>query len=207
MNSEIKILLVDDDPDVLAMSMHILKKQGYQLYQASNGQACKAQLQTMRPDMILLDVVLPDTTGNALCREIKSDPALKGIFIVLISSMKISSDEQADGLDDGADGYIARPITNREFKARVNAMVRILLAERERDELIVELKAALAKVKQLSGLLPICCYCKKIRDDEGYWNQLEVYLAKHSEAKMSHGICPDCVQQHYPGMNLSDPKE
>ena len=72
------------------------------------------------------------------------------------------------------------------------------LAEEEREKLIRELQEALAKVKTLTGLLPICASCKKIRDDKGYWNQIEVYIRDHSEAEFSHGICPDCMKKLYP---------
>jgi hypothetical protein len=66
--------------------------------------------------------------------------------------------------------------------------------------LIRELQEALSKVKTLSGLLPICASCKKIRDDKGYWNQIETYIGAHSEAEFSHGICPDCLIKLYPGL-------
>lgn len=71
-------------------------------------------------------------------------------------------------------------------------------AEAEREQLLLELQAALAEVKTLSGLLPICASCKKIRDDQGYWHQIEVYIRDHSEADFSHGICPDCARKLYP---------
>jgi PAS domain S-box-containing protein len=77
-------------------------------------------------------------------------------------------------------------------------------AEREREKLIGELKYALSEVKQLSGLLPICSYCKKIRDDQGYWNQIEAYISDHSRAEFSHSICTECAEKHFPGMNLHD---
>lgn len=70
-------------------------------------------------------------------------------------------------------------------------------AERERDRLIKELQDALAKIKTLSGLLPICASCKKIRDDKGYWTQIETYIRNHSEAEFSHSICPDCAEKVY----------
>ena len=70
-------------------------------------------------------------------------------------------------------------------------------AEREREKVIEDLKTALSNVKQLSGLLPICAHCKKIRDDQGYWNRLEAYIEDHSEAELSHSICPDCLTEHY----------
>jgi DNA repair exonuclease SbcCD ATPase subunit len=77
-------------------------------------------------------------------------------------------------------------------------------AEEERENLIAELKKALSKVKVLSGLVPICANCKKIRDDSGYWHQLERYISDHSEAEFSHGLCPDCIKILYPELNLDD---
>ena len=80
-------------------------------------------------------------------------------------------------------------------------------AEIEKDKLIIELKDALQKVKTLSGLLPICASCKKIRDDNGYWSQIEAYIQTHSEAEFSHSICPDCAKQLYPDINIGDEEE
>ena len=71
-------------------------------------------------------------------------------------------------------------------------------AEAEREKLIVELQDAVAKIKTLNGLLPICAHCKKIRDDKGYWKQIESYIIEHSKAEFSHGICPECAKKHYP---------
>ncbi len=82
-----------------------------------------------------------------------------------------------------------------EIQAEVEARIRI---QSEKDNLIVELKDALCKVKTLSGMLPICSSCKKIRDDKGYWNQIEFYIGEHSDAEFSHGICPDCMKKLYP---------
>jgi bacterioferritin-associated ferredoxin len=76
--------------------------------------------------------------------------------------------------------------------------------EKEREKLIAELKDSLAQVKKLSGLLPICSHCKKIRDDKGYWNQIESYIYDHSEADFSHSICPECAKKHYPDFDIYD---
>lgn len=75
-------------------------------------------------------------------------------------------------------------------------------AQTEKDKLIAELKDALIKVKMLSGLLPICSHCKKIRDDKGYWNQIESYIHEHSEAVFSHSICRECAKKHYPDIDI-----
>ena len=205
--TDIQILIVDDDPDVLFATSRVMKSEGYQVMTASSGEECLALARQHPPDLILMDVVLPDVKGFELCRAIKTDPKLKATFVVLISGMKTSADEQADGLEDGADGYIARPVSNRELKARIRAMVRILKAERERDQLIDELQAALSKVKQLSGMLPICSHCKKIRDDKGYWKQIEAYVHSHSEAEFSHSICPICAKKYYPDLTLYEEEE
>lgn len=202
MHQEIKVLIVDDDPDLLFATSRIVSSAGYEVLEATTGAECLRLAKEARPDLILLDVVLPDADGTQISRQIKADPGLAGTFVVLISGMKKASSEQAAGLDAGADGYIARPISNRELGARVNAWVRILSAERERDRLIEDLKAALEKVKLLSGLLPICCHCKKIRNDEGYWTQVEEYVQAHSEATFSHSICRDCAKVHYPNLDL-----
>ncbi|MFC1885199.1 hypothetical protein ACFL2O_10550, partial [Thermodesulfobacteriota bacterium] len=75
-------------------------------------------------------------------------------------------------------------------------------AEEHRDKLIAELQKALSEVKTLRGFLPICSHCKKVRDDKGYWNQIESYIADHSEAEFSHGICQECAKKYYPDMDL-----
>ena len=130
MNTETRILIVDDDEEVLFATSRIVKSGGYQVLEASTGSQCLELVRMHRPDLILLDVILPDIEGTALCRQIKADPTLADTFIILLSGKKTASDEQADGLNHGADGYISRPISNRELLARVNAMVRILSAEK-----------------------------------------------------------------------------
>ncbi len=205
MTQQIKIMIVDDDPDVLFATTRLVKKAGYTVMEASTGEAAIKTARDQKPDIILLDVVLPDIMGTELCRQIKADPRAGGGYVLLTSGMKTASDQQADGLDAGADGYIARPVSNRELIARINAMVRILTAERERDQVIEELRQALAKIKQLSALLPICMHCKKIRDDKGYWSEIETYIRENTDTEFSHSICRECAQKHYPELNLFDP--
>ena len=202
MSKETKVLIVDDDPDILFATTRIVEKAGYQVFTASTAAECLASARENLPDLILMDVILPDMEGPELCRKVKEDPDLSHIFVVLLSGKRTGSEDQANGLDAGADGYIARPVSNRELQARVDSMVRILSAERERDHLIIELQKALSQVKQLSGLLPICSYCKRIRDDEGYWNHLETYISGHSDAMFSHCICQKCAEEHFPDYDI-----
>jgi DNA-binding response OmpR family regulator len=202
MDDNIRILIVDDEPDILFATSRIIEKAGYQVERAASGRECMEKVRRERPDLLFLDVVLPDADGAEICRQIKADPDLRSVFVVLISGHKVDTEEQAEGLECGADTYIARPISNRELRARLRAIVRILEAERERDRVILELKEALAEVKKLSGLLPICSYCKRIRDDQGYWNQLEAFIQKHSSAEFSHSICKACADKYLAEWNL-----
>jgi DNA-binding response OmpR family regulator len=202
MGRNLKVLVADDDPEVLLMTSEILSRAGYDVIQASTGKECLESAVSQHPDLVLLDVVLPDVTGMKVCRQIKTDPALRDIFVILVSGVRVSSDFQTDGLNVGADGYIVKPIPNRELVARVQSMERIkraeqALLEREKEQtrLIEELKEALAEVKTLKGFIPICASCKKIRDDKGYWSQLEAYISEHTGAEFSHSLCPDCEKE------------
>lgn len=131
----IKVLIVDDDPDVLFATSRIVKSAGYDVTTASTGNECMEKFRATRPDLILLDLILPDIEGPEVCRQIKADPIGEGTFVVLLSGQKVTSDDQSAGLDTGADGYIARPISNHELLARVRAMARILIAEKKQINL------------------------------------------------------------------------
>jgi len=201
-SEQFKVLVTDDNPDILLLSTMLLTRAGYEVQETSTGEACLVAVRTYHPDLVLLDVMLPDMSGIEVCRQIKSDENLKDIFVILASGIQVSSELQAEGLDIGADGYFIRPISNREFLARVQAGERIKRAEdalrtkeRQQQELISHLEEALAEIKTLKGFIPICASCKKIRDDEGYWNQLEAYISKRTDAVFSHGLCPECAEQ------------
>lgn len=204
MNDMCSILVVDDEPVMLNATARLLRSAGYSVFEADCGAACLRLAREKRPDLILLDVQLPDILGYEVCRQIKADDELRQSYVVLLSGVKISSDNQSEGLEIGADGYLTRPIANRELLARVQAMMRIIKAEHERDLLIKQLQEALTTIKTLSGLLPICSSCKKIRDDHGYWEEVELYVKKHSTAEFTHGICPVCCKTLYGDINLED---
>jgi DNA-binding response OmpR family regulator len=200
---ETRVLVTDDDPDTLLLTTMLLRDEGFDVLEARTGEECLRLVEELQPDVVLLDVMLPDTRGTEVCKKIKNDPELQSTFVVLVSGVLVSSDYQAEGLNVGADGYIVKPMTNREFIARVQSMVRIKRAETtlrekeaEQQKLIAQLREALAEIKTLKGFIPICASCKKIRDDEGYWNQLEAYITEHTEAVFTHGICPQCAAKY-----------
>lgn len=210
---------MDDDALTRNVTTRVLEGAGFAVVLATTGLAGLELVRQHRPDLILLDVNLPDLSGVEVCRQIKADPALAHLFVVMASASQITSDQQSAGLEAGADGYIARPIANRELLARVEAFLRIKRVEtalrqreaelqtalREKEHLITELKAALSEVKTLSGLLPICAGCKKVRDDQGFWSQVETYVSQHTDATFTHGLCPGCIAKYYPELAEETP--
>lgn len=145
MNSAAKILIVDDNPVVLLSSAELFRAEGFGVLEARNGAEALRMAREAEPDLILLDVMLPDIHGVELCRRMKADGELKSLFVVLLSSSQISSNNQVSGLDAGADGYIARPIENRELLARVQALVRIQQAEAALRQAQIELEVHVAE--------------------------------------------------------------
>jgi len=162
MSEAITILVTDDDPRILLLMTEVLGEAGYEVLQASTGKECLEALKAHHPDIVLLDVMLPDTTGMELCRQIKADERLQGIFVILWSGVQVSSESQADALNAGADGYITKSVSNEELLARVRSVARIKRAvdalrekEKEQQKLILELQEALAEVKLQEGFVPM----------------------------------------------------
>jgi diguanylate cyclase (GGDEF)-like protein/PAS domain S-box-containing protein len=129
MGRNIKVLVVDDDPNLLFLTSEIMRKAGYEVLAASSGKDCIEIMRRDQPDLVLLDVVLPDMSGVEVCKRIKKDKELRSALVLLMSGVQVSSDYQADALNVGADGYIVKPISNKELIARVQAMERIIRAE------------------------------------------------------------------------------
>lgn len=129
MSEQAGILVVDDDPDQAFAYSHALQSAGYKVFKAYSGEEALAIAKAERPDLILLDVLLPDATGMELCRQIKSDPELSSTLIINVSGMQVSPDDTADSLEAGADGYMTKPISQRTLLAQVRAFLRIRHAE------------------------------------------------------------------------------
>jgi len=113
---------------------------------------------------------------------------------LILTSMS-QPDEIVTGLEAGANDYVTKPFKAPELRARLNVGARMVELQRELADRVRELEKALSEVKQLRGILPICSYCKKIRDDKNYWEQVEDYFARHTDAKFSHGLCPACYEK------------
>lgn len=184
------ILIVDDQPGNIKVLLSFLEKNLFQVYVADSGERALSTLENLQPDLILLDVMMPVMDGFTVCKEIKKIEKQANIPVIFMTALDDIQDKLA-GFDAGGVDYITKPFHQVEVLARINT--HILLRRRE-----VELHNALNEIKVLREILPICSSCKSIRDDSGYWSQLEVYMREHSDILFSHGICPECAKKHYP---------
>src|SRR5262249_21781455 len=131
--------------------------------------------------------------GPELCRRIRRDDAHLHMHVILVTARDSRADMIA-GLDAGADDYLIKPYDPEELRARVHVGLRILALQQRLTERVRELQTASSTVRQLSGLLPICSYCKRIRSDKDYWEQVDSYITQHTNTRFSHGICPHCYE-------------
>jgi phosphoserine phosphatase RsbU/P len=188
-----RVLIADDDPVLRHALKSYLATWSYQAVVAEDGQdALRALQQVDPPQLAVIDWNMPGIDGVDLCRYVRGTPALAGMYLIMLTGNQDQGDVVA-GLESGADDYITKPFNWEELRARLRIGSRIVTLQRALAARVDELQQALSNVKRLSGLLPICAYCKKIRNGEDYWMQVERYLAEHSEAEFSHGICPDCL--------------
>ena len=146
------------------------------------------------PTLAILDWMMPGMDGPEVCRRVREELPLANMYLLLVTARESRGDVVA-GLDAGADDYVIKPFDPEELRARVAVGARVLALQQKLAERVAELQTALSNVKQLRGLLPICSYCKRIRDDNQYWQQVEGYIAEHSDAQFSHGICPSCYER------------
>jgi CheY-like chemotaxis protein len=146
------------------------------------------------PRIALLDWVMPSLDGIDICRAIRDIETPTQPYLILLTARSRPEDIVA-GLNAGADDYITKPVDRDELQARLQVGMRIVGLQRRLADRVDELETALANVRQLQGLLPICAYCKRIRDDKNYWNQVETYLGEHADVQFSHGICPSCLDR------------
>jgi sigma-B regulation protein RsbU (phosphoserine phosphatase) len=190
-----KALIAEDNSITRLLLQATLTEWGYQVIATSDGAEAWQELQKVDiPELILLDWNMPGMDGIEVCRKLRQLPESRGIYVILVTARRDRADVIA-GLEAGANDYITKPFEPAELRARLHAGARLIELQKNLADRVHELEGALAKVKQLQGLLPICAYCKKIRDDHNYWQQVEAYISSHSEAQFTHGICPDCHER------------
>jgi sigma-B regulation protein RsbU (phosphoserine phosphatase) len=190
-----RALVADDDPASAALLRHTLARWGLDVIVAHDGTAAlKAVQDDPTIGLAVLDWSMPGLDGPEVCRRIRADPARAHLHLLLLTAREGRADV-ISGLDAGADDYLSKPFDPEVLRARIDVGLRVLKLKERLAERVAELEAALSKVKQLRGLLPICSYCKHVRTDGDYWEQVEQYVSEHSELQFSHGICPTCYDK------------
>lgn len=169
------ILAVDDKPQNLQFLGKLMADNGYDVGVAQNGHQALEFVKKNSPDLVLLDIMMPDMDGYEVCRQLKSNLSTRHIPIIFVTA-KTDSEDIVKGFEAGSVDYVTKPFNSAELLARIATHI---------------------EIKILRGLLPICSQCKKIRDDEGFWKQVDNYIEAHSQVTFSHGICPDCMVDLY----------
>jgi sigma-B regulation protein RsbU (phosphoserine phosphatase) len=179
-----KILIVDDDSTTRLVLAATLGRLGHEVIVAADGAEAWTILQEQTIPLLLTDWNMPGMSGLELCRRIRAVRAISGkkyTYVILLTVLD-GRDYFLTGMEAGADDFITKPWDEQQLAARLRVAERLLNLQHELTE--------------LSGLLPICSYCKSIRDDHNYWQQLESYFSAHTDARFSHSICPKCYKEH-----------
>ncbi|MEQ1732016.1 MAG: response regulator transcription factor [Vicinamibacterales bacterium] len=187
-----QILIADDDPVARRLAEHALKTSDATVTSVEDGEtAWQRVCGRQGPMLLVLDRNMPGLDGVELVRRARSAPAGPPLYIVIVTGAG-QPEDITDGLQSGADDYVVKPFHQKELHARIGVGLRMLALQESLASRVSELERALASVKALTGLLPMCAYCKKIRVDDEYWQQVEGYISEHSDATFTHGICPEC---------------
>jgi len=175
------VLIAEDDAVTRLTLSAALKGMGYEVTVAADGAEAWADLQLAHFPVVISDWQMPQIEGTELCRRIRTRADARYVYVILVTSAG-GHERYLQGMQAGADDFITKPVDLEELRARLKVAERILGLRQH--------------VQQLEGLLPICAYCKRIRDQAEQWQPIERYVEKRSEAQFSHGICPDCYEKH-----------
>ncbi len=195
-----RVLIAEDN----RVSRHLLERTvadwGFDVIGVEDGGAAMEILQSDdAPPLAILDIVIPKPDGIELCERTRQRNDLPYIYIMLLTALN-KKHQIAAGLEAGADDYVSKPFDFDELRARVRVGQRVVRLERTLQQRVKDLQKALSDVKRLKKLLPICMYCKSIRDDQAYWHQVEEYIHVETGTDFSHGICPECLAKWNAGL-------
>jgi AmiR/NasT family two-component response regulator len=208
--NKIRVLVVEDDYLVREMIQGLLEEVGFSFAGGvADGQEAVEVTRMLKPDLVLMDIALPTIDGIEATRRIQEQCPTPVVALTAFESPDLVSRASKAGV--GA--YLVKPINPQELEraitiavARFNDMMELRRLNTELQARTTALENTLAEIKVLKGLIPICAYCKKVRDDRGYWEKVEVYLKNNSEAEFTHCFCPDCCQKLYPDACVKPPK-
>lgn len=189
-----QILIAEDDIVSRAVLERTLKGWGHDVVITCDGLAAWEVLKREdAPKLAVLDWMMPGLDGVEVCSRVRALERSEPTYLILLTA-KQQVEDVVVGLDSGANDYVRKPFNRQELQSRLRVGERMVALQRVLAERVRQLEQALVEVKQLQGLVPICSYCKKIRDDQNYWQRVETYIESHADVQFSHGICPDCFE-------------
>jgi len=195
-----RVLVADDEPSTRLLIRRHLEQWGYKVLPVPDGEAALDQLEAVEdaPRLAILDWDMPQLDGVEVCkalRALQKGGAPRTYVIVLTGRAEPNC--LIEAMEQGADDYLTKPFNKEELRVRVMAGMRVLELEDALRAKNTRLEAALAEVQTLRGLLPICMYCKSVRDPSDYWHEIERYIMQQTDARFSHTICPDCFEKYH----------
>jgi phosphoserine phosphatase RsbU/P len=187
-----KILIAEDDLVSRTVLTRMLTNWGHEVITTLDGRtACEILLREDAPRLAILDWMMPEMDGLEVCRRLRQLNRAEPPYVILLTA-RDQTDDIVAGLDSGANDYVVKPYDWRELKSRLRVGERMVTLQRDLAGRIRELQYAMAKIHELQELIPICSYCKKVRDDRNYWEQVESYISTRTGVQFSHGVCPQC---------------
>ena len=193
-----RILVAEDDPVTRRILEATLSRLGWDVIPAPDGDAAWRILEKLEgknaPELAVLDWEMPGMDGIEICRQLRATPGFELMYIILLTS-RGDKEDLAAGLAAGANDYITKPFDPIELEARVRVGERMVKLQTALAARVVELEDALSHVQRLQGLLPICSYCKMVRNETNYWQQVEAYLTSNSDLRLTHSVCPTCFER------------
>jgi DNA-binding response OmpR family regulator len=187
------ILVVDDDPQALQLVGKLLSDElACDICLATSGGEALEIMESVTPDLVLLDVKMPDMDGYEVCKSIRAKEEYREIPVIFLTIHR-DPEHIVMGFEAGGTDYVAKPFESRELLARARVQLELKLSRDELKRQKEELEATISRIRHLEGIIPICMYCKKIREDHDGWKQLEEYISEHSDAQFTHSICPACA--------------
>ncbi len=202
---EAAILIVEDEKVIALSTRMVLERKGYRVIDmVESGEEAIETVKREKPDLVIMDIQLAGKLNGIETTHILNEhDDIPVVYASAYSDREILEKAKITS----PYSFIVKPIKERELEIVIEIALERARMQKQQQELIAELREALHKVKTLKGLLPICANCKKIRDDEGYWHQVEEYIQNHSDADFTHGICPDCAKILYPDIFKEDGTE
>jgi len=177
--SGVKILTVEDDPVARAVLRRALQKLGHEVVEAKDGREAWVLFSKEPVRVIVSDWTMPEMSGLELCQILRARGGTDYVYFILITANSADSANRIAAADAGVDDFLSKPLNVEELWMRLRVAERILKFS--------------TQVRQLEELLPICSYCKKIRDDQNYWQQMEGYINQRTGTEFSHSVCPECI--------------